>query len=247
MSYFKNFPQIYYSFSTGLTITSFVMTDILRRVKADANNILTSTAYDEYDIKDGETPEIIADQIYNNPDYHWVVLVANEIIDPRYDWPLTVLQLQRYLTEKYGAGNENAAHHYENSNGDTVYYKVYTGTVAGTTTSAGSSIGITGTGTAFLSELRTGNTIRFGTTTTAYTITALNNNTNIAVSGNAITGTFSGRIFVDNNSYSSNIYTVTNAAYEDAMNEHKRRIKLIKPEFLPQFVRNFVGILNNGD
>lgn len=246
MTYFTNFPQILYSFSTGQTIDAFAMTDITRRVKIDDFNIQNTLSYDEYDVIDGDTPEIIADKLYNNPEYHWTILIANEIIDPRYDWPLDVRSLQNYISSKYGVGNEFAVHHYENTSGDTIYYKAFTGVVnAGA--EAGSSISVTGTGTTFNTEiLATGLTVRFGASTTAYTIVAINSATSITVSGSAITSPLSAATMIDNNSYAGVKTTVTNTEYEEALNEAKRRIKVVKPEFVSIFTESFVGLLKDG-
>ena len=247
MAYFDKFPRIIYSFDSGNAVTGFVMTDILRRVKADAVNLTNTLAYDEYDVRDGETPEIVADKVYNNADLHWVVLIANEIIDPRFDWPLNSLALDNYITDKYGAANVFATHHYENSSGDTVYYRPFTGTASIGVTSAGTSISVAGTGTAFLTELTTGKVVRFGTTTTAYTVTAINSNTSISVSGAAVLIAVNNAVMLDNNSTVQTVTRITNTDYEISINEAKRRIQLIKPQFVSQFIHNFTGLLSNGD
>jgi len=69
--------------------------------------------YDTYDIKNGETPESIADKLYDDPQLHWVVLLVNDITDRFYQWPMTQPQFAEFLTDKYGAGNEDGVHHYE--------------------------------------------------------------------------------------------------------------------------------------
>lgn len=242
--YFENFPLINYSLDDG--ISSFVMTDFFRRVKADANSILGSSAYYEYQLADGDTPEILAHKLYGDPNLHWVLLITNETIDPRFDWAQTQNSLTNYIRDKYGAANVNAAHHYENSSGDTVYYKAFTGTVDVATTSAGSSIAVVGTGTAFTTEvLSTAFAVRFGTTTTAYTVVAVNSNTSITVSGAAVTVAVVGKTMIDNFSYSSTVTRVTNTEYEEAINETRRTIRVIKPQYVPRFIESFIGILNN--
>ena len=247
MAYFKNFPQILYSFSTGLSIDAFAMTDITRRVKINDFNLQNVMSYDEYDVQDGETPELIADKLYDNPEYHWTLLIVNEIIDPRYDWPLSVEALKNYVEAKYGLGNENAVHHYENSDGDTVYFKTYTGTVNVGSTAGGSSISVTGNGTVFATEfLTTGTTVRFNSSTSAFTVVAVNSNTSITISGGAITAGLASASLIDNRSYTGAKIAVTNADYEEALNEAKRRIQVVKPEFMSQFTESFVGILNDG-
>jgi len=242
--YFENFPLINYSLDDG--ISSFVMTDFFRRVKADANSILGSSAYYEYQLADGDTPEILAHKLYGDPNLHWVLLITNETIDPRFDWAQTQISLTNYIRDKYGAANVNATHHYENSSGDTVYYRAFTGTVDVATTSAGSSIAVVGTGTAFTTEvLSTAFAVRFGTTTTAYTVVAVNSNTSITVSGAAVTVAVVGKTMIDNFSYSSTVTRVTNTQYEEAINETRRTIRVIKPQYVPRFIESFIGILNN--
>ena len=75
--------------------------------------------YDTYDVKEGETPEMIADKLYDDPELHWVVLMVNDITDRYHDWPMDSGQFQDYLNDKYS--DINATHHYEiaQSSGDT--------------------------------------------------------------------------------------------------------------------------------
>jgi hypothetical protein len=117
--YFSNFPQITYTLDGG--DTGLVVTDIFRRVIAQDQNLSTALSYDEYDIVDGETPEIVAHQVYGNADLHWIILTVNNIIDPRYDWPMPTSVFQTFVTNKYGVGNELNIHHYENDDGDVVH------------------------------------------------------------------------------------------------------------------------------
>ena len=54
------------------------------------------------------------------------------------------------------------------------------------------------------------------------------------------------RQLANTSSLGASITSVSNYDYEDAINEGKRRIKLIKPQFINEFVNNFTGLLNNG-
>tara|TARA_B110000438_G_C15654312_1_gene580968 strand:+ start:54 stop:467 length:414 start_codon:yes stop_codon:yes gene_type:complete len=69
--------------------------------------------FDKYDVKDGENPEDIAFKWFGDAEYHWIILMTNNITDRYYQWPLSQPQFQEHLTDKYGAGNEDAVHHYE--------------------------------------------------------------------------------------------------------------------------------------
>jgi hypothetical protein len=112
--YFAKFPLISYVYSNNTDYN--VVTDITRRVAVIESIKQNFSLYDEYDIQEGDTPEILAYNLYRDTQYHWIILILNDIIDPRFDWPLTQEQLVRYATNKYGS--EEAIyeiHHYEAS------------------------------------------------------------------------------------------------------------------------------------
>lgn len=113
--YFSKFPYLIYSLDDGKT--RFYIRDIFRRVKIDQVGIKDDLAYYDYIIRDGDTPEILADKIYNNPLFHWIILLVNEIIDPRWDWPLPENILYNYIVDKYGLEAIGDAHHYVNADG----------------------------------------------------------------------------------------------------------------------------------
>ena len=69
--------------------------------------------FDNYDVKEGETPETVAFKWFGDKEYHWVVLMTNNITDRYYEWPLTQPQFQAHLEDKYGVGNIDSVHHYE--------------------------------------------------------------------------------------------------------------------------------------
>lgn len=102
--YFSAFPKITYSLDDGKTIQ--IVTDITKRVGFLSEFVKNYSYYDLYDIKDGETPEIVSDLFYNSTFYHWIILHANEIVDPRFDWPLSQENLISYCKQKYGGETE---------------------------------------------------------------------------------------------------------------------------------------------
>jgi hypothetical protein len=90
-----------------------LLPNILRRVKLRTGLSSGMFLFDNYDVVDGERPEDIAFKLYGDPELHWVILMTNNITDRYYQWPLTQPQFQEHLKDKYGAGNEDAVHHYE--------------------------------------------------------------------------------------------------------------------------------------
>ena len=113
MSYFSRFPLMAYDVAGDKNYK--LLPDILRRVKLRAGIRSGTFLFDSYDVKDGEKPEDIAFKHFGDAEYHWVVLMTNNITDRYYQWPLTQPQFQEHLEDKYGAGNEDAVHHYENT------------------------------------------------------------------------------------------------------------------------------------
>ena len=97
--YFKNFPVIPYD-SIGNAEVKFV-TNLLRRVTLRANLREDTLVFDTYDVKDGETPEILAHKLYGDPQLHWVILLINNITDRYHQWPKPYIQHIAYLNEKY--------------------------------------------------------------------------------------------------------------------------------------------------
>ena len=124
--YFAKFPVIPYD-SVGNGNYKYV-TNLLRRVglrtKIKSNILL----FDTYDIRSGQTPEEIADKLYDDPELHWVILMVNDITDRYHQWPLNENQFQAYINDKYD--NIDAVHHYETTqtSGDTTL-KIDVGTV----------------------------------------------------------------------------------------------------------------------
>ena len=116
--YFKEFPLYQYDFE-GKGQSVKLVTDILRRVAVKSKVKANTLLFDKYDVKDGETPEIVADLYYGNSQYHWVVVLLNNITS-WYDWPLDAVQYSNYLMDKYG-DNVDGTHHHEvaQSSGDT--------------------------------------------------------------------------------------------------------------------------------
>jgi hypothetical protein len=109
-SYFEKFPKLLYAQNNDRQFS--LVPDILRRVKIQEIISTNNFYFDEYDIKDGETPDIVADKFYRDPTLHWVILLANNITDPRFEWPLTDEELRKNAIQKYGSEDAiNEIHH----------------------------------------------------------------------------------------------------------------------------------------
>jgi len=199
--YFSRFPKIYYS--TNSFETADRVTNIM--AKFSLNDVIkeNTAVYYEYDIKEGDTPEIIARKVYGSSQRHWVVLMMNNIVDPQYDWPLDTITLNSFIDAKYSTAE------YANSNTSTAglmyaqsnvhsYYKVITTTIPN--------------GSKIVNQYEIDSNTYANLTVTISTVTLADNN--------IITVTTS-----------KDIKTYYN--YEVEENENKRKIKILKPEFVP--------------
>ena len=63
--YFQRLPQMFYSFDIGGKLVTKIVTDTTFNVRLLKNVLENITLYDEYVIRDGETPEIISDKIFD--------------------------------------------------------------------------------------------------------------------------------------------------------------------------------------
>jgi hypothetical protein len=121
--YFNSFPIIPYD-STGTGQYKDV-TNLLRRVAVRTKIRSNAFLFDTYDVKEGETPESIADKLYGDSELHWVIMLVNNITDRYHQWPMSSGQFLDYINDKYknadGTSNVDGTHHYEiaQSSGDT--------------------------------------------------------------------------------------------------------------------------------
>ncbi len=172
MSYFEILPKVYYDSKGDGKFD--LLTNIMTRVKLRDDVQDDIFAYDYYDVQDGETPEMIAHKYYDDPELHWTILVANEVIDYYSDWPMSVQKFEQFVKDKYS--NPQAIHHYEISqtSGDTE------------------------------------TTIDVGMNTTDY----------------------------------PSATAISNYTYEDRLQEQRRQIRLIQPQYISTFVKEFEKKMN---
>jgi hypothetical protein len=99
--YFKGFPQFLYDFNYGDKIKTSIVKDITRNIRVRREVLANVTLFDEYDIIDGETPEVISEKFYGTPEYHWVIMLANDKYDYRADFPLPEAVLAKHIASVY--------------------------------------------------------------------------------------------------------------------------------------------------
>ena len=224
--YFKNFPYTYYSLDD--VATTQIVTNISLRVVLSNELKKNFALFDKYDIKDGETPEILADKFYSNPQLHWIILHTNDILDPRFDWPLTTNNLVLFTQGKYN--NVNAPHHYVDANSIITNANVYLNSSSQFTNFNNNDVivNVTNNGTGVITKLQSYSNI-------IVTVT----------DGGFITGdkiTLSSNANANANITSTSIISgtpVTNLQYEDTVNDTKRKINILKNRYIDSVINDF--------
>jgi hypothetical protein len=247
--YFKEFPEFLYDFRYGAyeTKTSIVR-DITRNVRFRKEVLDNIAVYDEYDIVDGETPEIIAEKIYGNPEYHWIIMLANQRYDYLTDFPLPELELVEAGKAVFNPSFTATSWSYS---GTTITVtKAIHGLLSSPTTTVTLSGATTTSGTVITNVLN-------GT----FTITSVTANTFTFTAASAPTGTAGGTVTVKTtgrenyshhyvnaagynvNSTAAGAVNVTNLEWFRDKNEEKRRIKIISPQIINKILTDYKDLL----
>ena len=117
MGYFRELPNISaVSLLPGRTRSDERVTvkNIFKRAKLRTDVDSAITAFDFRVIKENERPDTIANNVYGDPELDYIILITNNIIDVRSQWPLSNRDLYNYMLDKYGSDAAlQEVHHYE--------------------------------------------------------------------------------------------------------------------------------------
>lgn len=92
--YFTNFPEINYN--------NFTVKDITVSAQVINKYVNLPYTYQAFEI-DGERPDQIANEFYDDSYMSWIIFYANKTVDPYYEWFLNETDFQDFLIKKYGS------------------------------------------------------------------------------------------------------------------------------------------------
>lgn len=225
MAFFESFPKTIYSFNLENRDLKLV-TNIFSRISLRQEVLNNAYAYYKYQLQDGDTPEIVANKEYNNPQFHWVVCYVNGIVDPIFDFPLPRDSLENYIVKKYNYTSIDNA--YSN-----VYHYVLK--VDSTLNELNGPTTTTTTNNVISLEQYdyTSNTIVLKTPGSSWANTVFRSNNSDNTS--PVVATLNVK---------STIMPVSVYEYEDNLNEEKRNIKLLKQQYVEVMVNELSSVLN---
>jgi hypothetical protein len=238
MTYFREVSDLLYQSQQPNRNSSFDhvrVKNFFRRAKIRDDFFSKVTAFTKYKIIGEERPEQVSEKIYGSPSFDWVVLISNNIINVRTEWPLSDSEFTDYLYRKYTETELSSVHHYEttvvtdgrgklivpgglvvDSNFSTKYFDE---TIRIPGSSSTGSLKFSSTQTRFDSNI-----IRFNTTEQSTNIPGVN--------GAMVTVT--------------PIREVTVYEYEVALNERKRNIFLLRNRYLQTAIDDMREIMSYG-
>jgi len=117
MAYFKELPNISYPSllpNRNKIESRILVKNIFKRSKLRSDVDQAITAFNYYYVQERMRPDMVAQDLYEDPELDWVVLTSNNITNIRNQWPLDHNDLHNYMLDKYGSDqNVAAVHHHE--------------------------------------------------------------------------------------------------------------------------------------
>lgn len=95
MAYFREFPLVDYGNhqSRNIILKSAILKSVLDKASVFYN----------YIIKEGYRPDMVAFEEYGDPEYDWIVMLSNSLMDPYYEWPMDNKTFRGYIEAKYNS------------------------------------------------------------------------------------------------------------------------------------------------
>jgi len=116
-SYFSEVPNFEYvsrlpdaKISDYITVKNFFKRGFLRE-----DIFQNLTFFTKYQIQGNDRPDNVASQVYNDSTLDWLVLMSNNIVNIQNEWPLSNIDFDELMLDKYGSYDTlfNGIHHYE--------------------------------------------------------------------------------------------------------------------------------------
>ena len=114
-TYFRNVPDFnYVNLDSNLSSEYTRVKNLFKRGELRSDIFVNLTFFNKYSIVGEESPDEVSLKLYDTEEFDWVILLANNIINVRDEWPLSNDSLYNYLIDVYGSEeNLQKIHHYE--------------------------------------------------------------------------------------------------------------------------------------
>jgi hypothetical protein len=112
--FFSYLPNIEYTpkrIKYKFTNQDFVLAKNIFKSIAIDNSVYATDLFTEFQLQEGIRPDQVSEAVYQDPNYDWVILLTNKIVDTKNDWYLSSDQFEKLVVKKYD--NPTAIKHYE--------------------------------------------------------------------------------------------------------------------------------------
>ena len=114
--YFNFLPAIKYGqrpISYPFSESDYVVAkNFFRRYKISDTAFSQSIYFNKYALLDGQRLDQIAEAVYGNPNYDWIIVLTNNMINTQYDLPMSENELRKHIESRYDNPYYDY-HHYE--------------------------------------------------------------------------------------------------------------------------------------
>lgn len=101
-NFLDDFPKIKYDPLNRKVGQQYeTVTNLFFRVAYLRDILKNIASYHVYELQSMDTPERIAENVYGDAGANWMIIYANQILDPQWDWPLNYHQFTHYVADKY--------------------------------------------------------------------------------------------------------------------------------------------------
>ena len=113
--YLREVPNFnYVNLDSNVSSEFIQMKNLFKRAKIRDDILDNVRFFNKYSIIGDERPDQVALKFYNDEKFDWLVLLSNNIINIRDEWPLDNDSFMNYLVAKYeNEAGYSAVHHYE--------------------------------------------------------------------------------------------------------------------------------------
>jgi len=116
MTYFREVSDLLYQSQQPNRNSSYDyvrVKNLFRRAKIRDDFFQNVVVFTKYKIIGNERPEQVAEKVHGSSTYDWVVLIANNILNIRTEWPLNDYEFENFIFRKYTSEQLYEVHHYE--------------------------------------------------------------------------------------------------------------------------------------
>jgi len=115
-NYFNKVPNFeYVSRLPDANISDYIPVKNLFKKGALREDIFQNlSTFTKYIVSGDKRPDNVAFEFYDDSSLDWLVLASNNIVNVKTEWPMSQLEYDKYLLDKYGSYEKiNEVHHYE--------------------------------------------------------------------------------------------------------------------------------------